>query len=76
MVVVMELRALSPPVAVRQASRMNMAASSSAPKRSSRALTAEDARAVKKSTMMFWRRNWHQGMNSAMAAPAATAVSS
>ena len=34
------------------------------------------ARAVKKSTMMLPRRTWHSGMNSAMAAPAATPVSS
>ena len=47
-----------------------------APSRSSWAVVASLALAVKKSTMMLAFLYWHKGMNKAMAAPVATPVNS
>ena len=61
---------------MRQASSAIARPSSSAPKRSRPSIVRAEARAVKKSTMMLPRWNWHHGMKSAIAAPAAAPDSS
>src|SRR5688500_5559508 len=71
-----EFQALRPPIDVRHASSPIASASISAPKRSSTSCLRGARCAVKKSTMMLPRRNWHHGMNSAIAAPAAKPDSS
>src|SRR6185295_208426 len=71
-----DFHALMPPSVVRQLISASASANNNAPKRSSHALVRSEALAVKKSTMMLPRRNWHHGRNSAIAAPAAAPVSS
>ncbi len=72
-----DFQALRPPIEVRQASSAIASAEQRA-RRSGRARrwSRADARAVKKSTMMLPRWNWHHGMKSAIAAPAAAPESS
>ena len=70
------IQALSPPSALRQAISAITAASNSAPKRSITRFAPAEAFIVKKSTMMWLPRTCASGMKSAIAAPAADAVSS
>ena len=71
-----EVQALSPPSEVRQASKAMASPRHKAPRRSRAACVRALAFTVKKSTMMLPRVTWHQGMNRAIAAPAARPVSS
>ena len=76
MVPELEAYELNPPNPVRHASTPKQKANNNAPKRSIAALVLSEQPAVKKSTMIFPRLAWHQGINMAIAAPVAAPESS